>query len=1319
MSKIIDLTENLKKGEDTPFYSAVVVVNKARTHFLIGKRKEDDIYTSPAGGANLGETPKQTAIREAFEEANLRLTPGMLKELPITNLKNGKVCHCFVAILKDDQKIGVHHDPDKEVWRWRWYPIEKRLPEPMDDNRQKSFLEAKMKLMGLKKSDSLELPHLLEKGKKAAVGTLSPNGKYIKVSPGDWRRVNGHHFKVSVTIKYNGNRTSKKEFIVQGRNFDHAWEQVHEKIKRAEKLAGPVQIVSRNVSKIQPLKKSLGESELSGVNIDTTNHAVEVDAMKESPWLEYLDNCLKDFELAEVPREVPLEGNWVLIASQVDDGIYDGYVKNMDEYSGDYGQVVFQIKKMTLPAMTSALMAKNFISKPKEDDSPREEQDAHGIGELREILQTAKIQGDLNVYIQKSEQSEKKKLIELLNKGKKAMPVGTMRVWGGQKYVKHMDGWVAVTGKHHGKLMGQFKKEPTHAGHADEHKEHDFSKPDAPKAAAPEAAEPKEAAPKEEPKDTGSKVKELNTKLKESNKKSVRDRAEAETKRLESEGEYANARDSKVSNLGEDLKGSARHKAMRWKGIAAAEKDGTAGKLITRSMLLKNESPDFISKVNKDNYILALTLDTALKKFPVKPKEGGPEEGETNRKQYLEAYLSIKTKAEEILGKSGGLEDSLKELKEHTGTLIRTLREEQRFSAMGNQLVSFHNNALSASRYKTSSAFHATSKILGEYGKKNELTPQDLVAGHEGVMEGVKKVLEGVSPEKAFTLDKKESGVKRFKPSEMYLSSAEREGPKTGLTNMKKQAEYLTKTAGMRGIQWGNSVTDDEREHHLGHVANSFKDLTDILELPEEMGSFNGKLGLAIGARGKGTALAHYEPSTNVINLTRKGGVGSLAHEWGHFFDKTIAQTHGIAGSAFLSEHVAFQDSEVSKAMDELTKSEAWGEHRADSRKTLRAMQELGMSEKASYWLSTREMFARAFEIYVQHKLKGEGRKNTYLSGHGSLKEGDVGASFWPNKQVMDKMAPHFDKIFKTFKKSEHLKKALDIVDLQDALLNTIDTAPVRILLIQGGARSKNSCPGEDSKGKLVVEALQKAAPEGIEIDVLDLEVTDKDRIIRNCKNCVGTAAGYHCHWKCSCYGPGSAAEKLGDIMHDEKVYDRLERADGFIVLSPTNWGSVTSSIKAMFDRLVCANLALTKEQAKELFDGDIKNPEKTQPAHREGKYDHMLKNHLENRVAGFYMWGVGGGNDYTKRPLPKSMEGFEYTWNEPNSHVSDIVDQCRYSGIFVPEDLIKSMVKNTEEDYSTIDDRFRNDPYYVAVAKDMLWKMVSYIKRVRITGEL
>lgn len=92
-----------------------------------------------------------------------------------------------------------------------------------------------------------------------------------------------------------------------------------------------------------------------------------------------------------------------------------------------------------------------------------------------------------------------------------------------------------------------------------------------------------------------------------------------------------------------------------------------------------------------------------------------------------------------------------------------------------------------------------------------------------------------------------------------------------------------------RGGEFGNWNTQDDRQACLNYAYDAFEDLSSVLRAPQEFISLGGykdkKLAIAFGARGKGAAMAHYEPSNVVINLTKMKGAGSLAHEWGHALD--------------------------------------------------------------------------------------------------------------------------------------------------------------------------------------------------------------------------------------------------------------------------------------------------------------------------------------------------------------------------------------------------------------------------------------------------
>lgn len=253
-----------------------------------------------------------------------------------------------------------------------------------------------------------------------------------------------------------------------------------------------------------------------------------------------------------------------------------------------------------------------------------------------------------------------------------------------------------------------------------------------------------------------------------------------------------------------------------------------------------------------------------------------------------------------------------------------------------------------------------------------------------------------------------------------------------------------------------------------------------------------------------------------------------------------------------------------------------------------------------------------------------------------------------------------------------------------------------KVLLFQGSPRSKDSCAGMKSKSAKVIDWAVENWGDHYEFKVVDLAVGDV--IIQPCKGCISTANGMHCHWKCSCYEEGM---ETPDLIYEEGIYDLLEECDAFVVVSPINWYAVSTQVKALFDRLVCANLTLTVEQAKEILGPDnLKNASVTGPAELSGKYKTLLKNHLAGKVAAFYVHGDNGANDYNGNP-PDTGEG---NW-DPKNAVLPLVYQCRYSEIDAPDSLIQAfyigqglpyyegnlVMKYEEEYFVRMDDLLRN----------------------------
>lgn len=272
-----------------------------------------------------------------------------------------------------------------------------------------------------------------------------------------------------------------------------------------------------------------------------------------------------------------------------------------------------------------------------------------------------------------------------------------------------------------------------------------------------------------------------------------------------------------------------------------------------------------------------------------------------------------------------------------------------------------------------------------------------------------------------------------FTPKRNLSQGGERIGPdnRTG----DKTGDDLIATFKFRGIQYGNSLSDIERQYWINNAYDALLDLSEMLNLKPGWLSLPSKnndsppLGLAFGARGVGGsgASAHFEPSLNVINLTRKNGFGSAAHEWGHALDLRLGLSSGI--DSHLSENL-LENRFLYYGMDHNPAfSEGWKKKIAAFVQIVKAINSLENSNYYArscalaeqkrgkkYWRRTTELFARAFESYIQDKLAANRRYSPWLV-HGTL-QADCPAgreSMWPYpiRDEREQLNELFDIFFK------------------------------------------------------------------------------------------------------------------------------------------------------------------------------------------------------------------------------------------------------------------------------------------------------------------
>lgn len=267
-----------------------------------------------------------------------------------------------------------------------------------------------------------------------------------------------------------------------------------------------------------------------------------------------------------------------------------------------------------------------------------------------------------------------------------------------------------------------------------------------------------------------------------------------------------------------------------------------------------------------------------------------------------------------------------------------------------------------------------------------------------------------------------------------------------------------------------------------------------------------------------------------------------------------------------------------------------------------------------------------------------------------------------------------------------------------------------KVILFQGSSRDKDTCPNMKSKSHRILEHMLDKWSPFINFQVIDLSVNlDKKPNIQPCKGCVSTAGGFHCHFRCDCYSKGS--KKQPDLLSELEVYDKLQECDAFLIISPIHWHALTSQVKLLFDRLVCINQTLTVDDAKKLMGDDIKNSDITGKFAKSGKYNNLLRNHLEGKVCGFYVHGDDGANEYQDKELPESYDvmndGFA---NNPKSVVMPYVMQMKYSGVFVPDELIEVFYINKGIDYYTANKKYDKEREFHERADNLIENLLNYL---------
>ncbi len=144
----------------------------------------------------------------------------------------------------------------------------------------------------------------------------------------------------------------------------------------------------------------------------------------------------------------------------------------------------------------------------------------------------------------------------------------------------------------------------------------------------------------------------------------------------------------------------------------------------------------------------------------------------------------------------------------------------------------------------------------------------------------------------------KKPGKKRFVPANIEHCTRTRNGRVCITKNV--TPEWMLNAFHFHGGEFGNWENEATRQESLDRAYDAFHDLALVLGINPSAVAFDERLSIAFGARGRGSAAAHYEPERMVINLTKTQGGGSLAHEYGHSLDDICSKRKDPTRKAIL-----------------------------------------------------------------------------------------------------------------------------------------------------------------------------------------------------------------------------------------------------------------------------------------------------------------------------------------------------------------------------------------------------------------------------------
>jgi hypothetical protein len=238
----------------------------------------------------------------------------------------------------------------------------------------------------------------------------------------------------------------------------------------------------------------------------------------------------------------------------------------------------------------------------------------------------------------------------------------------------------------------------------------------------------------------------------------------------------------------------------------------------------------------------------------------------------------------------------------------------------------------------------------------------------------------------------------QFDPNKTDL----RRGGKVPAGYMYYDPHFLKEYYDLKSIAFGTWLKQVDCWNYTAALGIGLYDLSQVLGFKPEQISFGGRLSVAFGARGRGAGAAKFETENFVINITRysrkdkktksdfltsSAGMGAFAHEFAHALDgylgfvahtngKKIEELSGGSSRNTKGSKKLMKQENPAGYMERLLNKIFWKNEKTPSTYYKRLLD----NNMVPYFYRRNEIFARAFEVYIQYKMQKRKYFNIFLA---------------------------------------------------------------------------------------------------------------------------------------------------------------------------------------------------------------------------------------------------------------------------------------------------------------------------------------------------